>query len=97
MRLYRAVSEAEFEQLLETGRFQIMPGTLEGKFFAETPDHARQWGQLFGGPFHVIEIDLDDLVANQLMRIERLDGIGPARFARVDELAMARVRGEYLP
>jgi len=40
-RVYRAVSEAEYQQILRTGRFEQGPNSLEGKWFADTYDSAK--------------------------------------------------------
>ena len=42
--LYRAVSNAEFEQIMRTGTFEAGPNSVVGKYFAETAEHAEQWG-----------------------------------------------------
>ena len=94
MRLYRAMSEAEYRQLMRTRTFQAGPNQLGGKFFAEQMQHARRWGEWFGVPFRVMAIELPERVASQLRRFEHLDGIGPARFAELAELAEAVILGE---
>ena len=45
MRLYRAVSVAESEQVLRSGKLEIIPGSLEGKWFAESLEDARALGE----------------------------------------------------
>jgi hypothetical protein len=47
--LYRAVSEGEFHQLMRTGKFEAVPSSLEGKFFAESAEDAAQWGDMLEG------------------------------------------------
>jgi hypothetical protein len=92
--LYRAVSEEEFQQLLITGKFRIAPHALEGKFFAEHPEHAAAWGEALegAGQYRIVEVELTASVADKLMRWERLDGIGPARYADLSELESATIR-----
>lgn len=92
--LYRAVSEEEFQQLLSTGKFEIASHALEGKFFAEHPDHAAAWGEALegAGKYHIVEVELTASVADELMRWERLDGIGPARYADLSQLESATIR-----
>jgi hypothetical protein len=80
--LYRAVSEAERADLMATKIFR--PGQnsyVTGKFFAETAEHAAQWGNAFygRGNFTIIEAQFSRSVADQFMRWSRLDAIGPAR------------------
>jgi len=80
--LYRAVSREEFEQLMRTGKFEASPNALEGKFFAESTQNAARWGEALegAGKYHIVEIELPINVAPTLMRWERLNGIGPARY-----------------
>ena len=92
--LYRAVSEEEFQQLLNTDQFQTASHTLEGKFFAETPEHAVAWGEALegSGQYRIVEVQLTTHVADELIRWERLDGIGPARYADLSQLEHATIR-----
>lgn len=44
---------------------------MSGKFFAETPEHAAQWGaRLNGGEGAVVGTDVPNSFAEQLMRWE---------------------------
>ena len=91
LKLYRVVSDLEFAQLLSSGRFQCTAGSLEGKWFAETAADARAWGAAFAriaGIRHVkiVEVEISAAHGRRLHRIEMLDGIGPARFATIDQL-----------
>lgn len=92
--LYRAVSEGEFQQLMRTGKFEAVPSSLEGKFFAESPEDAAQWGEMLEGASHyrIVEVALPAGVAESLMRWEKLDGIGPARYGALPQLQNAVVR-----
>ena len=94
MRLYRAMSEAEYQQVMRTRTFQDGPNWLGGKFFAEQRQHARRWGEWFGVPFRIMVVELPERVASQLRRFEHLDSIGPARFAELAELTEAIILGE---
>lgn len=87
--LYRAIGQVELENIRHSGQLQLVEGSLEGKWFAESAAEARRWGQLLGGLFVVIEVEFPDDVAEMLFRIERLDNIGPARFADKDQLEYA--------
>jgi RHS repeat-associated protein len=87
--LYRAVSSAEADQLLESGVFRAGTNSFDGgKWFAESAEHATQWGRALEGPgnFRVIEVRMPTKAADQLMRVPRLDGIGPARYGELDQL-----------
>ena len=88
MKLYRTVSEQEYQQLIEIGRFDITSQSVEGKYFAESQQDARQWGDLlFGvGQYRVIGVELADELCAQFHRWERLDMIGPARYAEIEQL-----------
>jgi RHS repeat-associated protein len=90
--LYRAVSHAEAAQLAQTGKFAAGAGQYEtGKFFAESAEHAAEWGTKWQGPgnFRVIEARLPTSTADSFMRWERLDTIGPARFGELGPLNAA--------
>jgi len=92
--LYRAVSEEEFQQLMRTGKFEAVPSSLEGKFFVESAEDAAQWGEMLEGASHyrIVEVALQASVAKSLLRWEKLDGIGPARYGELHQLQDAVVR-----
>ena len=92
--LYRAVSEGECQQLMQTGRFASVPSSLEGKFFAESAEDAAQWGKILEGAGHyrIVEVALPTNVVQSLLRWEKLDGIGPARYGELHQLEDAVVR-----
>jgi hypothetical protein len=92
--LYRAASEGEFQQLMRTGKFEAVPSSLEGKFFAESAEDAAQWGEMLEGASHyrIVEVALPASVAKSLLRWEKLDGIGPARYGELSQLQDAVVR-----
>jgi RHS repeat-associated protein len=87
--LYRAVSKGEYDDLVANKVFR--PGQnsyVTGRFFAETPEAAAEWGTKLEGPgkFRVIKAEFPKSVADKFMRWDRLDGIGPARFATFDQI-----------
>lgn len=86
-RVYRAVNEAEFEQILQTRKFRIGPNSVEGKYFADTLEGAREFGiDLYGEqPFRLVEADVPNN-APSVFRWLNLDGKGPARFLHIDDL-----------
>ena len=92
--LYRAISEAEWLQIMRTGKFEAVPSSLEGNFFAESAEDAAQCGEMLEGASHyrIVEVDLPTSVANSLLRWEKLDGIGPARYGELHQLHDAVVR-----
>lgn len=95
--LYRAVSKAELDDVAANG-FRASERSMSGKFFAETPEHAAEWGRRLiygkeGIPFHVVETRVPTSFADRLMRWDKLDGIGPARYVDdflLDELNRLR-------
>ncbi len=59
---------------------------MEGKRFAESGEHAQQWGNVLNGEGGaVVTTRVPPSVAGKMMRLDKLDGIGPARYA--DNLA----------
>jgi hypothetical protein len=83
MKLYRAVSPQELADIHSYKGFRPIPSSLQGKWFAETPEHGAEWGRkLFQpGPFHLLEAEIPQHLADQMFTISRLDRIGPARYA----------------
>jgi hypothetical protein len=92
--LFRAVSHAEFEQIMKTGTFQAGRNSVGGKYFAESAEDAARWGEKLEGKgnFKIIDAQIPTVKANELMRWERLDNIGPARYAELDQLRGATIR-----
>jgi hypothetical protein len=96
MRLFRAVSYAELQDILTVGILRPDPPSFQGKWFAERPEEAAEWGRQFypSGSFHLIEVEADDTVAAKLFRLPSLDQIGPARFAEILDLPRFLFVGE---
>jgi|GEM_PF-1516109 len=93
--LYRAVSHAEFEQIMKTGTFQAGKNSASfGKYFAESAEDAAKWGEKLEGKgnYRIVDAQIPTLKANEMMRWEKLDNIGPARYATFDELKGAKIR-----
>jgi len=85
------MSQAEYENLTESGTFQSIPEAMEGKWFAESFEDAVTWGKMLGhkGDFWVVEIDLAENMATDLFQLDYLDGIGPARYSELGDLSGA--------
>jgi hypothetical protein len=81
------VSEAEYQDILQTGRFQEGPNSAEGKWFADSLAGATShgWALYPDGRFRLVEADVPD-DAPSLFRFANLDGFGPARFLDMDDL-----------
>jgi uncharacterized protein RhaS with RHS repeats len=92
--LYRAVTQAELKQIQLTGKFEAGANSLGGKWFAESASHARQWGNAMNGKGEstILEVQLPRGQADQLMRLEKLDGIGPARYGELGQLHDAVIK-----
>lgn len=93
LKLYRAVSDAELRDLQGCGRLRSTANSLEGKWFAESGADAQVWGLWFEGltgvgHMHVIAVVFPPHVLDRLFRIEKLDGIGAARFATIEQLEL---------
>lgn len=88
IKLYRAISDAEFQDLIDIGGFRPTPGSLEGKWFALYPEDAKQLGNILHGVgnYRIIEVEVPKEIGDQFFKIERLDKIGPATFAEIDQL-----------
>jgi hypothetical protein len=86
-RVYRAVSEAEYRDIFETGRFRQGPNSAEGKWFADSLAGAIAHGRALypDGEFGLVESDVPD-DAPSLFRLANLDGFGPARFLEMNDL-----------
>jgi hypothetical protein len=84
---YRAVSEAEYQDILKTGQFRQGPNSLEGKWFSDSLDGARLHGEALegAGKYRLIEADVPNN-APSLFRQPNLDGRGPSRYFHLDDL-----------
>jgi RHS repeat-associated protein len=86
--LYRHVSPAELADLRSTGgQFRPGGGSMEGKWFAESAEHAAEWGRrLNAGTGSVVSVRAPRDFADSLFRHPKLDQIGPARYVDFDKL-----------
>ncbi len=85
MRLYRAVSEAEREDIVASGSFRLNPnGFGFGKWFALNEQNATSWSHWFAGQdgllYFIVESQIDEAVAIGLEVRHNLDNIGAAIF-----------------
>src|SRR5690349_16239206 len=90
---YRAVSLVELADFRAVGRLRARANSCEGKHLACTLADARRWGEALHGAaaFAVLRVVVDEAVAAAWASWACLDGIGPARFATIEELAGATV------
>jgi hypothetical protein len=86
-RVFRAIGEAEYLDVLNSGQFREGPGTLEGKWFADTLDGALAYAARFysDGRYWILEAEVPN-EAPSLFQEPNLDGHGPARYLDVDDL-----------
>ena len=85
MRLYRAISEAERNDIVTSGSFRLDPnGFGFGKWFALNEQNAAVWGHGFAGQdsllYSVVETQVDEAIALRLEVRHNLDNIGAAIF-----------------
>jgi hypothetical protein len=88
-RVFRAVSEAEYQDMLRTGRFNRAPNgiDMEGRWFADTLEGAQAHGNALypQGGFRIIEADVPTNAPSFFQR-PNLDGRGPATYLHLDDL-----------
>ncbi len=86
VQLFRHAGPDELADLKATGTFNLGPNST-GKYFADNAEHATKWGAwLNGGQGGVVSTTVPRSFAEQMMRWEKLDDIGPARFASPEQL-----------
>jgi hypothetical protein len=93
--LFRAASHAEFADAMEWGILRPGPNSYAtGKFFAESGKDAAKWGNVLegAGNFRILQLEFPSSTADKLMRFERLDGIGPARFGTFDQIGQPTIK-----
>lgn len=92
-RCYRAISNAEYHDILASSVLRPGFNTLEGNWFADTLLGAIAHGNALypDGDFRVIEVDIPNDVPSLSTRTN-LDGFGPARFVHGDDLPHLKLR-----
>ncbi|MBK8012200.1 MAG: RHS repeat-associated core domain-containing protein [Deltaproteobacteria bacterium] len=97
--LYRAVSDAEVLSIAEAGGLSPGAGSMGNKWFAESPGDATSWGKWFfksdRQPIFTLRVDVPNSVAQQMIRVPKLDGIGPARSAQGAVLDAINQQGTF--
>jgi hypothetical protein len=86
--VYRAVSNAEYQSILDTGQFTQGPNSLEGKWFSDSLEGAQLHGDALHGPgnYQIIQADVPN-DAPSLFQQPNLDGRGPARYLDLQDLS----------
>ncbi|MCF8246479.1 MAG: hypothetical protein K9J37_10640 [Saprospiraceae bacterium] len=93
MKLFRAISLAEYHDLFSSEAFRAGKNSMEGKWFAERLEDAIAWGKLLepDAHFYLVEVEVDSAISDGFFRIEHLDGIGPARYADCIDLSSSTI------
>jgi len=72
IRLYRAVSGEELDDIRKCQKFQPNQSSMGGKWFAESPENAAEWGRRFynweAKPFYIVQIELSEFLAAKCTR-----------------------------
>ena len=87
--LYRSMSIKEYEEIISTHKWSAPPNVMSGKWFAESYQTAKIWGNEMGHgacSFMIVQITVPDKIAEQMHFDKHLDGIGSARYAELDQL-----------
>ena len=81
--LYRAVSDAESQQIARTGTFEL-GRAAQGKYFWDRPEHAVEFAQRIQDPFVVRATYLTQAAAQFV--VLTFDAIGTGRFASEEQM-----------
>jgi RHS repeat-associated protein len=88
--LFRSMSRAEYYDIKANGWKEGGGATMSGKWFAESAEHATQWGYTMGHgtdtKFYVVKVEVPDHIADAAFKNPHLDGIGAARYLEVVDL-----------
>ena len=103
VKLYRAVSPEELEDIMRTGVLRQHPKgfSMEGKWFTTTPEPAATWGKKMykRSPYSIVEVQVHLSVLRQMYHDRRLEAIGSAYFAESSLLPLIKFVRElpYIP
>ena len=81
--LYRAVSDAESQQIARTGTFEL-GRAAQGKYFWDRPEHAVEFAQRIRDPWVVRAMYLTAFAST--FASLTFDAIGPGRFASEEQM-----------
>ena len=90
-KLYRVMSEAEYDSVMTHGKFVPYDRAMEEKWFATTAEDATKWADIFypDGNYKMLEIEVDTNALSQMYYNQHLDNIGPAYCASLETLENA--------
>ena len=89
MKLYRAVSNAEYKSLKSTGKFSVGQGSMEIKWMATNRADAQKWlkSMDFGSNPKIVEFTVPKTALDNFYYPgNNLDNIGPAFSSEIDYL-----------
>lgn len=87
--LYRAMSHQEYGKIILTNQWSITPETMEGKWFTESFQAAKVWGNKIEnstGSFIIVKVATYANIIHEMHYEDNLDTKAPARFAQLDQL-----------
>lgn len=90
-KLYRVMSEAEYQSVITNGKFVPYDMAMEEKWFATSADDAAKWANSFypDGNYRMIEVHVDTNSLSQMYFSPKLDNIGPAYCSSLEVLENA--------
>ena len=96
-KLYRVMTEAEYDSVMTHGKFVPYDRAMEEKWFATTSEDATKWADIFypDGNYKMLEIEVDTNALSQMYYNQHLDNIGPAYCSSLEilENAIKSIKG----
>ena len=90
---FRAVGQREAADIAESGVLRTVGESAEGKYLTNTLEPAQKWGELLHGEAaRIAEVRVPQAAAKTFEYLGRIDGIGKAWLARMEQLKEAAVR-----
>ena len=87
-KLYRVMSEAEYDSVMTNKKFISYERAMEEKWFATTQTDAMSWGEIFypDQNYKMLEIEVDTSGLDKMYYSSKLDNIGPAYCSSLEVL-----------
>ena len=82
------MSQSEYEDLRLSAQFRSGPGTMEGKWFADSYEGVRCHAEAHypDGDCYIVAADIPEALLSRLFRSANLDGFGPATYLDPSDL-----------
>ena len=79
-KLYRSMSQAEYDSVIKIQKFVPYDFAMEDKWFATTQENATKWGDIFypDGNYRILEVEVDTNSLYKMYYVDYLDNIGSA-------------------